>query len=83
MKIKITAINYRSIAANILNRKDFSEIVESSKENVKEHIDFLLFDKMYSYLLIKIDEKLFICEPLNKETRQYSRREITYHPLNK
>jgi hypothetical protein len=83
MKIKITAINYRSFADNLLNRKDSSEIVESSQEDIKRHIDLLLFDKMYSYLLITIDKKLFICEPLNKETRQYSRREITYHPLNK
>lgn len=50
------------------------------KENIQETIKRLLFVERYNYLLIGLEKKMFVCEPVSINTKQYSRREIFYHP---
>jgi hypothetical protein len=78
--IKILAYNYPTSADIAMQRTVAPMHFSVFKSDVQETIKKLLFEGRHNYLLIGIDGKMFICEPMSIETKQYSRREIFYHP---
>ena len=78
--IKILAYKYPTSADIAMQRKVAPMHYSVFKSNVQETIKKLLFEDKHNYLLIGLDGKKFICEPVSVEAKQYSRREIGYHP---
>jgi len=57
-----------------------SEILDIiNKDLIKNTISEYLFIENYDYVLINYEGKLHVCE--KKNAKEYSRREILYHPL--
>lgn len=54
-----------------------TEIDDASK--LRDAIKIKLFTENNNYVLIRFENKLYICEKIDQE--KYSRREINYHPL--
>lgn len=78
--IKILAYKYPTSADIVMQRKVAPMHYSVFKTNVQETIKKLLFEDKHNYLLIGLDGKLFICEPVSVAAKKYSRREIFYHP---
>ena len=51
-----------------------------NKNDIKSNIEHYLFNECYTYVLVKFNSMMYICEPISIENRQYSRREINWHP---
>lgn len=48
---------------------------------IKYNVECYLFDYKFDSILLKYNNELFICEPISRNDRRYSRRKISYHPL--
>jgi hypothetical protein len=81
--IDLLAIKYPNYMDNSQQRKVYPVKYSTAAQQAKQLISDILFNQLFNYVLIRLpgQNQLFICEPTNKEKREYSRREITYHPL--
>lgn len=78
--IKILAYKYPASPDVTLKRQVEPLVVNVTKETIQDTIKTLLFVNKYNYVLIGLNNKLFICEATEPKEKQYSRREIAYHP---
>jgi hypothetical protein len=78
--IKLLAYKYPTSADIAMQRTAKPMHFSVLKTSVQETIKKLLFADKYNYLLIGIGGKMFICEPSNLTKKEYTRREIEYHP---
>lgn len=78
--IKLLAYKYPTSADIAMQRTVKPMHFSVLKDNVQETIKKLLFVDKYHYLLIGLNGKMFICEPVKLASKEYSRREVTYHP---
>ena len=79
--IKLLAIKYPTVIDLDIGRTIVPTKHESDKDNIQSLIKKLLFEESYNYLLIRLGDKLFICEPVSLKTDVYSNRLIAYHPF--
>ena len=49
--------------------------------DIKLKIEQLLFVEKFNNVLIKFNDKLFVCEPISMIKKSYNRRKVEYHPL--
>lgn len=80
--IKLLAIKYPTVIDLDISRTIVPVKHESDKNNIQSLIKKLLFEERYNYLLIRLGDKLFICEPVSLKTDVYSNRLISYHPAS-
>ena len=79
--IKILAVKYPSVIDVDTKREVRPVKYTSDAKNIQQLIKKLLFQEQFNYLLIGLDNKLHICEPIDVATQQYSRRIVDYHPF--
>lgn len=80
--IKLLAYKYPTSADIEMQRTVKPMHFSLLKDNVQNTIKQLLFVNKYHYLLVGLNGKMFICEPVNFKNKEYSRREISYHPFS-
>lgn len=78
--IKLLAFKYPTVIDVDTQRKIKPIHFSTNTQNIQELIKKLLFENKFNYLLIGLDNKLYICECVDSKNKLYSRREIFYHP---
>ena len=78
--IKLLAFKYPTVIDVDTKRKVKPIIFGTNAQNIQELIKKLLFEDKFNYLLIGLDNKLYICEVVDSKKKLYSRREVSYHP---
>ena len=78
--IKILAFKYPTVVDVDTQRKIEPISFETTIENIQQSIRELLFEKKFNYLLINLENKLYICEVVDVKKNLYSHRTIEYHP---
>jgi hypothetical protein len=69
----------RNVETNRLVENNIVVNLEN-KDEIKSNIDHYLFNEFYTYVLVKFNNTMYICEPISVENREYSRRTINWHP---
>jgi len=69
----------RNVLTNILEENN--EVINIENDDIKSKIEQLLFFEKFNNVLIKFNDKLFVCEPISIIENSYNRRKVEYHPL--
>jgi len=69
----------RNVLTNILEENN--EVINIENDDIKSKIEQLLFVEKFNNVLIKFNDKLFVCEPISIIKKSYNRRKVEYHPL--
>ena len=69
-----------NVLVNILEKNNEVINIENN-DDIKLKIEQLLFVEKFNNVLIKFNDKLFVCEPGSKTKKSYNRRKVEYHPL--
>jgi len=81
--IGIRRLSYLDVAQNTGNqRSTVYEFTENTKGNIKNIIDYLLFENRMDNVLVNYNNQLFVCLSTDFDKRQYSKKNLTYHPLS-
>ena len=78
--IKLLAYKYPNSIDVDINRKVEPFEFEEEPSLLSTLITELLFKHNYNYVLTKLNDVLYICEPINHKKRLYTNRKISYHP---
>jgi hypothetical protein len=82
MNATLIPVRYNTVRNVANNRLVENNIVVNleNKEEIKSNIEHYLFTESYTYVLVKFNDTMYICEPISVENREYSRRTINWHP---
>jgi len=69
-----------NVLVNILEKNNEVINIEND-DDIKLKIEQLLFVEKFNNVLIKFNDKLFVCEPISMIKKSYNRRKVEYHPL--
>jgi len=69
----------RNVLTNILEENN--EVINIENDDIKSKIEQLLFVEKFNNVLVKFNDKLFVCEPISILKKSYNRRKVEYHPL--
>ena len=67
---------------NPASKSSVYEFTEETKGSIKITIGNLLFDNQMDNVLVYYNSQLFLCIPTDISKREYSRKNLTYHPLS-
>ena len=83
MNIKMIPVKFNTnhnVLTNILEENN--EVINiENKDDIKVNIEHLLFVEKFNNVLVKFNDKLFVCEPISIIKKSYNRRKVEYHPL--
>ncbi len=82
MNIKIIPVKFNTnhnVLTNILEENN--EVINIENDDIKSKIEQLLFVEKFNNVLVKFNDKLFVCEPISILKKSYNRRKVEYHPL--
>ena len=80
--IGIRKLSYLDVAQNTGNqRSSVYEFTENTKDSIKNIIGYLLFDNRMDNVLVNYNNQLFVCLVTDIDKREYSKKNLTYHPL--
>lgn len=79
--IKLIAIKYPTVIDIDAQKTAKNVKYSTTLQHVQELIKTLLFIDRYNHVLVSLDNKLYVCEPIDFDNRKYSRRIVEYHPL--
>ena len=82
MNTKMIPVKFNTnhnVLTNILEENN--EVINIENDDIKSKIEQLLFVEKFNNVLIKFNDKLFVCEPGSKTKKSYKRRKVEYHPL--
>ena len=82
MNIKMIPVKFNTnhnVLTNILEENN--EVINIENDDIKSKIEQLLFVEKFNNVLIKFNDKLFVCEPISIIKKSYNRRKVEYHPL--
>ena len=82
---KIVGIRYPNYYDRVQNRTvDPTVVVVEDKSKIKQAIENLLFSddafERVNYVLVKWAGKMYTCDPMDFDKRQFVKTEVTFHP---